>query len=508
MVDDFSNNLHAPWDNDWETDKLRPADVAAVFDSAHATISTGHPEVGFIPYLPAKMLPAFGIPAVVMGVRGCWGTWDEGDPPCPGNEEDYYIYPEGADGVAADLIRLDTTFNPGAVPAGGSYNLSFMVYDMVGETLTDRSLDLIVEVNGVEVTRYSLFDVLEDGDYMAVVEADVRDLIPDAENTLSMRVEAGTHALNRFFNKLVFVWDMRLNGPGGELVTFPLDDMSFVASRDPSRASSSTDQFVAGTNEEWLVFDSLDGLHFKYSFEDAHLDPAVHERFVQSACRPFASEDKPCIEVYWGNDQWHDGEVSLDLDSVSLFFEHSQEHADGIVVWRLENHANELGLGVMGERAALDPDSYDVASGYPSFTSATPGWFHAWTVTAVESGVHTLRWADNKDSGAEERMYKRVLVGDGVTEDLVYEQDITDVETSGEATFTVSAGERVTVQFATLASFGSVEWYVQYRLLGPGGDVLRLDEGDFEAGIDPTTRAMFDCTAAFFTSHTYPEVCR
>ena len=107
-------------------------------------------------------------------------------------------------------------------------------------------------------------------------------------------------------------------------------------------------------------------------------------------------------------------------------------------------------------------------------------------------------------------MYKRVLRTNGSSDpEVLWQADIADAGDTGETALDLEVGDTIGVQMLTLDSFGTTTSYAaQFKLLDPDGVAVDLGAGDFSSGTtDWGTQAMYDCTVAYYTSHTYRNVC-
>ena len=190
-------------------------------------------------------------------------------------------------------------------------------------------------------------------------------------------------------------------------------------------------------------------------------------------------------------------------------FQHSQEHSDGIVVWRLENSLAAPEKGIFSQRDPIDPDAYDVMAAYPSNTSAVPGWYQSWEVEIQMDGEHTVQWQDNcsGQNNLSGRMSKRIVrVTDGAEETL-WEADINDPETTGEVVLSLGAGDRVRFLLQTDFVFGDRLFTTQFRALDPTGQRLLLEDSLFTTGIDEKTEKMYQCVTSFYGNDSLPAHC-
>jgi len=515
-IDDFQQRLRAPWERFGEG--FTVDEVESIWTAAHSSENTD-PSIEFYPYFTAKLVPVFLVPGFVLGIHAC-PVVNEID--CGVPKQEFYIHPDGYQGKEGDLLQMDTTFNPGTIDDGEELTLSFLTYDLVSIALNDRGLDLIVKVNGIEVARKSLFDEIQDKGYIELVEVSLTEqdlpLAQNAENTFSISLEASGLPLNHWHYKFAFVWDVRIDRTIHEPILFSIEDMNFNAYRDPTRDNYdtigfegplTTDQFLVGSTERWSIFQYTDGAYIKYSEESVQRDAVVHKRFIQSVCNYLQGNDRSCFEVFWGNEQWYE-DVSFDLTEISTYFEHAKEHADGTIVWRLENSLAAPSKGIYSARSPLFPETYDVMLAYPANTSAVPGWYQSWELSPLGAGEYTMLWADNQsqETNISNLMYKRIFTTSPAGKELVWEADINDLETEGEVVIDVEEGEGVQVELNTIDAFGNRLFLTQYRLVDADGQRVALEEGVFSSGVDSATEKMYQCTSAFYTDADYVEVCQ
>ena len=92
-----------------------------------------------------------------------------------------------------------------------------------------------------------------------------------------------------------------------------------------------------------------------------------------------------------------------------------------------------------------------------------PGWHHAWTVSAPESGEYTLYWDIDKSVGAG--IFEKAIRVDDAT---VFTEDLT-AESDPLLAFEVSAGAEIAVQLNQVAGYGFAWLAAQFKLLGPSG---------------------------------------
>ena len=520
MVDDFHSSLfnvaHAE-----QGDYFSKDDLASLYDASHNTGAdfTG-PEMKFIPYVAEKTIPDHFMPSVILGVRGCWGAdcTAAAHKLYPGSPPDE----NGAGELLPDLVQMEVAFNPGDVNPGEDFVLRFFLYDRLSKTIADQApkdLLLVVSLNGVDVHRQSLLDVQIGGyaDYIKAVNVELRGLNSRSDNFLKFRVEAEGGAIQHTAHKIAYLWDPRITRTEGSMILLRTGEMTFTTFRDPNRSgSTSTEHFIASTNDAWRLDDYVDGLFIKGTGISEQFMPNIHKQVFRSICRHLHAKDKLCMEAYWGNEQWK-GFLGFNMMDAVIRFEHAQQYGDGLMVWRLENALGHPGGGVFMERPPLDTTNYDVMAVHPGNTSAMPGWYQNWTVTAPLAGTYTLKWWDNGGttplSADPERMNKELFV-DGApvlawdAPEITHQTTEANAEETGSVEVWVEKDQTITVGIGLYNSFSDADFAAQFRLLDPDGNVLDLATGDFAAGTnDWATQAMYDCTVAYYTSHDYRDVC-
>ena len=180
--------------------------------------------------------------------------------------------------------------------------------------------------------------------------------------------------------------------------------------------------------------------------------------------------------------------------------------------------ANELGVPEGGIFTAKEPkdSDYDVMSGFPRYTSATPGWYQNWTITAEEEGDYVLTWWDSGGEDSDATPMGRMMKEAYIDDVKAWDDDVgdttgtntTDEDETGTEVFSLEVGEKLTIGLSIVDSFGSTDYLAQFRLTAPSGTIVDLGEGDYASGIDDWgTETMYDCTVAYYTSYDYRDEC-
>ena len=495
-IDDFNQRLFLPKDPS-SSGLLTAADVGTLWTAAHD--SAFDTEIDLVPYMAAKYVPQALVPAYVLGTRDCSSCV---------NIYDGYLFPNDWPnaGDQADVMELDIAVAPSSLPHTTRI-LSFLLYDAYTSAPTTKDLDVVVRVNGTDVYRRTMFDHVDQDISLERVPLPPALFSSSSKNSVTIGVEATTAPTNQYGTKLAYVWDVRMltyhPTTGLSVGGVSSSSVTFNTSRDPGRIgySTSTSELVASDNSAWRIDGNIDGAMFRYTpYPDYYLDdPGVYRRLVKSTCDHLRSNGLTCLVAHWGNDQWVSG-LTPDVAVLGEQLDVAGAYADGNVVWRYELGRYTPADGVYTEREPLDTASYDVMAAFPSWQPGIPGWYQTWTTAAVtDAGTYTLDWADNlSSSGVSGRFFKRLWVTDvfGITT-LEWDEDVDDAATSGSHTFSLAAGESVTVGMEEEDSIGSLLFHAQFRLTDPSGDVVALPT--FDSGVADHVDDIYDCVHDIYT---------
>ena len=494
-IDDANEAFSAPW-RPLNVSRVTLEEAASLHALANSTTEPGAP-VGFMPYFPAEAFPyALADDGFVMGARACNSAT------CPlsdGTEvagAHFYIFQD-------DLIEVTGRFNPGEVSPDTPHTISMLMVDGLRGGDYPYTFEVVFEVNGTEVGRYSATDPGHSTRYFDVVELEVEGLIPSADNTFRAWIDTGDTNVTQYGRRIIYAWDGRLHHPDGSETRLGLTDLAGNIERapHPSGTAHSLEPLLAGPNTPWNVREHVDGTAFKFASRSNYYDAELHARVAESICRDFKARDQPCFEVFWANDQWT-GDVNGTPGNPSLveYLRTAQDHTDGIIAWMLQHNMADRSKGPWASRDPWEAD-YQVAAGLAGETKSIPGWNHAWTVSAPESGEYTLHWDIDKSVGAG-IFEKAIRVDDAAvfTEDLTAESDPLHA-------FEVSAGAEIAVQLNQIAGYGFAWLAAQFKLVGPSGEPVDLSAGVHTSGVSAATEGLYTCFTTYFTSHDHEDAC-
>ena len=494
-IDDAHEAFSAPW-RDLNVSRVTPTEAAALQALAHSTTEPGAP-VAFMPYFPAEAFPyVLADDGFVLGARAC------NSDACPltdGTEvggAHFYIFRD-------DTLEVNATFNPGDVSPDTPHTISLLVTDTIRADDRPYTMDMVFEINGVEVGRYSATDPGHTTRYFDIVELPVDSLLPDADNTLRAWLDSGEDNITQYGRRIIYAWDGRLHHPDGTETRLGLSDITGHIERapHPSGTEHSLEPLLAGPNTPWNIREYVDGTAFKFASRSDYYDPVLHARVAESICRSFKARDQPCLEVFWANDQWT-GDVMGTPGNPSLleYLHTAQDHTDGIIAWSLQNNMADRSKGSWAARSPWD-ETYQVAAGLAGETPSVPGWHHGWTVAAAETGIFTAHWDVDRSVGAG--IFQITVEVDG---EPVVTRDAT-AESPFSFDFWAMEGSDIAVRLTQVAGYGFAWMDAQFRLDDPSGTLIDLSDATHTSGVSDATEGMYGCFTTYFTRHDHDEAC-
>jgi len=403
-VDDFSQALVSP--RDVVGSGLTRSDVGELHALANSeTPSLGASPTSFMPYLPGESVGTYyADDGLLFGLRGCNNTCAllNGDTSTDG---DFYFYPE-------DTHRMNVSFQTPVGLEGQEAMLSFMLFETIRET--PYTMDIVFTLNGDEVGRYTMADATPNEPQMRIVELSLPQLASGNMNDFGMHVDTNGTTITKYVNKIANMWDFQIESEEGETYSVELSSVVTTSERGqvPTREIYSLDSMVGQTNQDWNIFEFMDGVLFKFPGREREYNITVHDRFVKSTCEQAHEANIPCMEVFWANDQWTNDVVgSIDRPSFDGYLDSAAAHTDGVIFWMFDLNLYDRSLGKFSERHPWNNSqrSYQTAVGFGAQTSPSPGWTHAWTFKINQNGNYTIGWS-SQGNLAPERIYHSVYV--------------------------------------------------------------------------------------------------
>ena len=474
VIDDFHQKLHTPWF--YQEDKLHTTHLEIMRNS----LDVGNRKIDFIPYVSAHHSMMHILPSVVLGVGTCWNN-------CYDNNS--FVF------ETDDIVSATWNFDLEFYEAQNGVHFESFLYDTLDKTFDDRDLYLVFEFDGVEVERRSLMNDEEDKDGIFKLEIALPSTYAGKHN-LTVSLQATGKAITKTHSKMAFISDPKITLSGETLFKLNDDNIEFKKIRQSSQSPS---EYLFATNNWWRITDFIDGMMFKWM---NHIDSdsyKVHEEFIEWACLSLdiprldsiEVSNKKCIEVYWGDQQWTGYDESTPEDYFN-FYKATADHADGLIVWRLDNQRFDMNSGIYAEKRMLDSDGSFVGM-YPSFTPATEDWFQKWDFVASESGELEIAVRDRVTKQNYDRMF--VVVDINGIESFRY--DIAGPQTEDNALISVNMEDEISLYFETNASFGSVVWYVEFDVYLNEQKIDR-SETEYSSGSSAFNKFMYEFTTSAF----------
>ena len=476
VIDDFHQKLFTPWF--YQEDKLFSTDLYEM----RQALDVDNKQIDFIPYVSAHHSMMHVLPSIALGVGTCWAN-------CYDNNS-YVLETD-------DLLSVTWNFDLELHEAQRGVYFESFLYDTLDKTFNDRDMQIIFEFDGTLIGHRSLMndEVVKDGVMNLEVE-----LPPTyaGNHNFTISLKAIDKPITKTHSKMVFISDPKITFLGETL--FELSDDSAIFKRQKGSSLASSDHMIANHNW-WRISHLIDGMMFKWMNQINSDDYLSHEKFVNWACRTLDNavfstshsevSDRKCIEVYWGDQQWT-GYEGHTADDYLHFFQATANHADGLIVWRLDNQRYDMNSGIYAEKRTANSDAPFVTM-YPSHTPATEGWYQQWNFSVVEDGLLNLTINDLVHKQYYDRMFVTVKVN-GLES---YRYDVAGPQSSDSTSLDVSSGDLITLRFETYASFGSVIWYAEVD--GTLNDVIiERDIATYTSGSSEFNEFMFRFTTTAF----------
>ena len=431
VIDDYGEMIYNPWT---KTGEMNNSNLQ---EFKQATLHQDNYQADIIPYIGAKHAIMFGGKSAVLGVGPC---------------------PSGAcDGGNNYTLRIDDSISVTwnfSIPVSGetaNYQMKGLAYDTLAKSFPDRDLFLNISVNGYPVNSFSLSDMTEGDDGIMLIDTDLPDLLIGSNN-ITFSLNASNNTITKRHSKLVFLTDLSLEHSNGYSFALDIDQGYYQKERFSENVLS--DYHHSEPNTNWIQSGNVDGFLFKWIEPSEDIDPMVHQRFVNWFCNILHTENKLCIQVFWGDKQWIIDNPGGTADYIPIL-ENLADYSDGLIVWRMDNQQYDMENGIYAETRAAD-ETYHIAGMYPSYMPATEDWFQQWEFSIQTSGLLEIEINDfiyNTD--LQDRMLVTVLIG----ETEVYVHDLGDAELQSAFSTQVNSGDYVKIKFHTIDSFGSVSWW-------------------------------------------------
>ena len=477
-VDDFNQALVSPNDLT-NSNGITKTDVEQMYHHAHQTTNSNASEIDFMPYFSGSELPLYYITdTLIFGTAGCGDECILADG-SEGMDGDFYIFPE-------DELVLNATFQTPYEYAGYQTQISFMISENL--RYAPYTMDIVFEINGMVIGTYAMVDSPQGGSVMSVINFTMPILNAGEQNTFGMRIDTNGTTVTKYQNKLAYLWNFKIGDVENSNFFLPMTNVTKIANRGvvPNRPVYSLDSFFASSNDEWRITNFTDGVLFKYPSRVQHLDVETHERFVRSVCVVSNQRYEPCIEVYWGNDQWTSDVIGSRANpGFDVYMESSVEYTDGIVFWMLDLNLYDRSLGKLSLRDVKNTNM-QTAIGFAAETSPSPGYYHQWNYVIKVSGNYSISF--NTQTNLPDATLYHTIAIDGAR---VYDLDCADSGNSGTYTLNLSKNDKLQIRAELVDGYSGNYYYSEWNI---SSDAVELDIFDLHhtSGVSSNTEYMFD----------------
>ena len=433
IIDDYGEMIYNPWTTFGE---MNNSDLQDLKD---ATIVSEESQAQIIPYIGAKHAVMFGGESAVLGVGPCAANVDDCD---TGNNYTLEI---------DDEISVTWNYTVAANDNLGSHLLEGIVYDTYNKSFDDRDLYLNISLNGNIINSFNLSGNDEYGGGLMLLDTDLPDLL-FGQNEITFSLNATGNRVTRSHNKLAFITDLSVTNSEGEITKLNISEGWYQKNRFNPDANH--DYHHSQPNTAWIQSDYVDGFLFKWVAPNEGVDPVLHERFLKWFCGNLQSQDKLCIQAFWGDKQWMIDNPGNGSHYVPML-ENLADFSDGLLVWRMDNQQYDMNNGIYAETRSAD-ETYYIAGMYPAYMPATEDWFQQWEFNTHISGLLEIEINDFISNTA---LQGRMLVSVVIDETEVYVHDLGNAELQSTFSAQVDSGTNVKMKFHTVDSFGSVNWW-------------------------------------------------
>ena len=433
IIDDYGEMIYNPWTTFGEMN------ISNLQDLKDATIVSGQSQAQIIPYIGAKHAIMFGGESAVLGVGPCAANVNDCD---AGNNYTLEVN---------DKISVSWNYTVPANDNVGDHFLQGIVYDTYNKSFDYRDLLLNISLNGNVVNSFNLSGNDEYGGGLMLLDTELPELL-EGQNEITFSLNATGNRVTRSHNKLAFITDLSITNSEGEITKLDIGEGWYQKERFSPNANPNFHH--SQPNTAWVQSDYVDGFLFKWVAPNEGVDPVLHERFLKWFCGNLQSQDKLCIQAFWGDKQW----MISSPGNASHYFpiiENLAEFSDGLLVWRMDNQQYDMNNGIYAETRAAD-ETYYIAGMYPAHMPATEDWFQQWEFNTQISGLLEIEINDLISNTA---FQGRMLVTVIIDETEVYVHDLGDAEFQSTFTTQVNSGANVKIKFHTVDSFGSVNWW-------------------------------------------------
>jgi len=482
-VDDFNQALAKPTSLDG-SGGLTVADVQTMADEAIGNLSAGQSPLGFAPYFNGNDLPVYyGQDTLIFGTVGCNGV-------CPlsngqnGVDGDFYIFPE-------DELLLNATFATPTNAAGASANLSFLLHESL--RTAPYTMDLVMEINGIEVGRHAMVDTPGNNKAINLVEWTTPTLQAGTENQLTLRIDTNGTTVTKYTHKLAYLWDFRMSTPGDEPMPLELANITAFKERGvvQNRPVYELDAFTAVNNSAWRITDHTNGVLFKYPSRVQHHDVDAHERFVQATCAVAVSVNTECVEVYWANDQWTNDVIGTRANpAFSTYMEATEAYANGTVFWMLDLNLYDRDAGKLTTRATTT-SGMEVAVGFAATTAPTPGYYHAWRLVAPFTGTYIISMHSDTNLGVG-RVFNTIEVNGDRDHDI----DVSSTTTETSYSVQLNKNDRLIIKSELVNGYSGQYCYSEWSLSSTDG-TISMHDAHHTSGVSSSSEHMYDEAVAY-----------
>ena len=477
-IDDFNQVLAKPV-NLGGGDGLTKSQVSQLHDATNSQI-LNYSSVEFMPYLPAESIPIyFADDALMFGTVGCNGNCSLKDGNM-GVSGDFYIYPE-------DELTLNASF---VTPSGfgeKQAKLSFILQ----ESLTARpyTMDIVIEINGLEVGRHSMVDSPGNDASITVMNVTIPELVEGETNDFALRIDTNGSTVTKYSHKLAYLWNFKITTLEGNESNVELINLERNAARGlvQGRPSYQLDAFVASNNSEWNIANSMDGILFKFPSRVQHYDSDVHHRYVEAVCEMAGDKNIPCMEVFWANDQWT-GDVigSRGTPSLNTYIDSASEFVDGIIFWMLDLNLYDRSLGKLSLREPWT-SGLQTAVGFASSTSPSPGYYHRWYFSVPSDGNYTIIY--NAKTNLDEGHIFHTIEVNGVR---VVDSDAAVLWNYKVYPIELENKDSLVVRVELVDGYSGNYYFSEWSILNQEGVEINFSDAHHVSGVGDSTEYMYD----------------
>ncbi len=477
-IDDFHEVLAKPVNLEGG-DGLTKSQVSELYNATNSQL-LNHSSVEFMPYLPAESIPTyFADDAIMFGTVGCNSNCSLKNGTL-GLSGDFYIYPE-------DELRLNASF---VTPSGfgdKQAKLSFILQESLN--VRPYTMDLVIEINGLEVGRHSMVDSPGNDASITVMNVSIPDLVEGEINDFGLRIDTNGSTVTKYRHKIAYLWDFKITTLEGSESDVELINLERNATRGvvQGRSLYQLDAFVASNNSEWNIADSMDGILFKFPLRVQHYDSDVHHRYVKAVCEMAEGKNIPCMEVFWANDQWT-GDVigSRGTPSLNVYIDSASEFADGIIFWMLDLNLYDRSLGKLSLREPWTSD-LQTAVGFASSTSPTPGYYHRWYFSVPSDGNYTIIY--NTKTNLEAGHIFHTIEVNGVR---VVDSDAAVLWNYKAYTIELENKDRLIVRVESVDGYSGNYYASEWGISNLEGVEINFSDAHHVSGVGDSTEYMFD----------------